>query len=52
MQRLVTPIQRVFPSGLDVMAVLGSNRASAILDAHPQIYNAVSGSRTNRSAPN
>jgi hypothetical protein len=40
MQRLVTPIQRVFPSGLDVMAVLGSNRASAILDAYPQIYNA------------
>lgn len=40
MQRLVTPVQRVFPSGLDVMAVLGSNRASTILDAYPQIYNA------------
>ena len=28
-----------FPSGLDVMAVLGSDRASSILDEYPQIYN-------------
>jgi hypothetical protein len=40
MQRLVTPIKRVFPSGLDVMSVLGSRRATEILDAHPRIYNA------------
>ncbi len=39
MQRLVWPVERVFPSGLDVMAVLGSARAKSILDANPQIYN-------------
>ena len=39
MQRLVVPINRPFPSGLDVMAVLGSERARTHLDAHPSIYN-------------
>jgi hypothetical protein len=39
MQRLSMPIERVFPSGLDVMAVMGSRRAREILDAHPSIYN-------------
>lgn len=39
MQRLSTPIERVFPSGLDVMAVLGSARAREILDGYPNIYN-------------
>jgi hypothetical protein len=39
MQRLSKPIERVFPSGLDVMAVLGSTRAREILDAYPNIYN-------------
>jgi hypothetical protein len=40
LQRLSVPIQRVFPSGLDVMAVMGNKRAAQILDAYPQIYNA------------
>jgi hypothetical protein len=40
LQRLSTPIERVFPSGLDVMAVLGSARARNILDQHASIYNA------------
>lgn len=40
LQRLSVPIKRVFPSGLDVMAVMGSKRAADILDAYPQIYNA------------
>lgn len=39
MQKLSVPIKRVFPSGLDVMAVLGSERALNILDANPAIYN-------------
>ncbi|MBK8812899.1 MAG: DUF3160 domain-containing protein [Acidobacteria bacterium] len=39
MQRLSVPIERVFPSGLDVMAVFGSKRAVSILDANPSIYN-------------
>ncbi len=39
MQRLVVPVHRVFPSGLDVMAVIGSERARAHLDANPTIYN-------------
>ncbi len=39
MQRLVEPLKRVFPSGLDVMTVLGSERAAAILDANPKLYN-------------
>ncbi len=39
MQRVSMPIERVFPSGLDVMAVLGSSRAREILDAYPAIYN-------------
>jgi hypothetical protein len=32
--------QRPFPSGLDVVAVLGSPRAVAVLDGAPEIYNA------------
>lgn len=40
LQKLSTPVQRVFPSGLDVMSVLGNHRATQILDAYPQIYNA------------
>ncbi|HKQ53565.1 MAG TPA: DUF3160 domain-containing protein [Pyrinomonadaceae bacterium] len=39
MQRLVVPINRPFPSGLDVMAVIGSERARTHLDANPTIYN-------------
>jgi hypothetical protein len=39
LQRLSIPLQRVFPSGLDVMAVLGSQRALDILDSHSAIYN-------------
>ncbi len=39
LQRLTVPIKRVFPAGLDVMAVLGSGRAASILDANPAIYN-------------
>jgi hypothetical protein len=39
MQRLSKPIERVFPSGLDVMAVMGSTRAREILDSNPAIYN-------------
>jgi hypothetical protein len=45
LQRLSEPTEsgtsgRPFPSGLDVMAVLGSARAAGIADAHPEIYNA------------
>lgn len=39
LQRLSIPIARVFPSGLDVMAVLGSARARVNLDANAAIYN-------------
>ncbi|HEX8173790.1 MAG TPA: DUF3160 domain-containing protein [Pyrinomonadaceae bacterium] len=39
MQRLSMPVERVFPSGLDVMAVLGSPRAREILDSYPNLYN-------------
>lgn len=39
LQRLSFPIQRVFPTGLDVMAVMGSLRARDILDANAAIYN-------------
>ncbi|HEY0322098.1 MAG TPA: DUF3160 domain-containing protein [Pyrinomonadaceae bacterium] len=39
MQKLSVPLERVFPSGLDVMAVLGSNRAREILDTYANIYN-------------
>jgi hypothetical protein len=39
MQRLSVPIQRVFPSGLDVMAVIGSTRAREHLDTYANIYN-------------
>ncbi len=39
MQRLSVPIHRVFPSGLDVMAVIGSGRARTHLDANPTVYN-------------
>lgn len=38
MQKL-TGEKRIFPSGLDVMAVLGSDRAAKILDADPAAYN-------------
>lgn len=38
MQRL-SDEKRLFPSGLDVMGVLGSNRALAILDANASLYN-------------
>jgi hypothetical protein len=40
LQRLSRPVTRPFPSGLDVMAVLGSPRAEQILDTHPKLYNA------------
>lgn len=39
LQRLSVPLKRVFPSGLDVMSVLGNDRATNILDANPGIYN-------------
>jgi hypothetical protein len=39
LQKLSVPLKRVFPTGLDVMAVLGSNRALNILDSNPKIYN-------------
>lgn len=39
LQRLSIPIQRVFPSGLDVMAVLGSGRAREHLDTYATLYN-------------
>jgi hypothetical protein len=39
LQRLSVPLKRVFPTGLDVMSVLGSNRATKILDENPSIYN-------------
>lgn len=39
LQRLSVPVERVFPTGLDVMAVFGSSRAAAIVDANPEIYN-------------
>lgn len=39
MQRLTVPIKRVFPTGLDVMSVMGSQRATEILDANPALYN-------------
>lgn len=39
MQRLSIPIERVFPSALDVMAVMGSERARELLDANASIYN-------------
>jgi Protein of unknown function (DUF3160) len=39
LQRLSIPLQRVFPAGLDVMAVMGIPRALEILDSYPQIYN-------------
>lgn len=39
LQKLSVPVKRVFPAGLDVMAVLGSQRAIEILDANPSIYN-------------
>jgi hypothetical protein len=39
LQRLSKPYVRPFPSGLDVMAVLGSRRAAQILDDSPSIYN-------------
>ncbi len=40
LQRLSAPLARPFPSGLDVMGVIGSQRALQILDAHPEVYNA------------
>lgn len=40
LQRLSMPIQRVFPSGLDIMGVLGSKRAVELLDTHHKVYNA------------
>jgi len=39
LQRLSRPIDRPFPAGLDVMAVLGSERAEQILDGSPSLYN-------------
>lgn len=39
LQRLSKPLVRPFPSGLDVMAVLGSTRAAQILDDSPSLYN-------------
>ncbi len=39
LQRLSVPIKRVFPTGLDVMSVMGSKRATNILDAYPALYN-------------
>lgn len=39
LQRLCHPTERPIPTGLDVMAVLGSERAVAFLDAHKALYN-------------
>ena len=39
LQRLSKPIKRPFPSGLDVMAVLGSRRATRHLDGHLDVFN-------------
>lgn len=40
LQRLSEPDMRPFPTGLDVMAVLGSARARQILDGNPKEFNA------------
>lgn len=37
--RLTVAVERPLPSGLDVMAVMGSARAVQILDASPALYN-------------
>ncbi len=39
LQRLSKPLERPFPSGLDVMAVLGSRRAAQHLDGHLDLFN-------------
>jgi hypothetical protein len=39
LQRLSRSVERPFPSGLDVMAVLGSQRAARLLDGHLDVYN-------------
>ncbi len=39
MQRLCAPIERPFPCGMDVMAVLGSPRAEEIIRADPKVFN-------------
>lgn len=39
LQKLSVPLKRVFPTGLDVMSVLGSDRATNILDTNPMLYN-------------
>jgi hypothetical protein len=40
LQRLCEPLARPFPAGLDVMAVMGGERARWILDTYAHIYNA------------
>ncbi len=40
LQSLSEPLARPFPSGLDVMAALGSARAAALLDQNAAVYNA------------
>lgn len=37
--KVTAAIERPLPSGLDVMAVMGSTRAAQILDASPNLYN-------------
>lgn len=39
LQKLSKPLVRPFPSGLDVMAVLGSRRAARHLDGHLDVFN-------------
>lgn len=39
LQKLSVPLKRVFPTGLDVMSVLGSSRATKILEENPALYN-------------
>lgn len=39
LQALSEPLKRPFPAGLDVMATLGSSRATQLLDTYPDQYN-------------
>lgn len=39
LQRVSFPLTRPMPSGLDVMAALGSARAAQIMDERPEVYN-------------
>lgn len=38
LQRLSQPIERPFPSGMDVMAVLGSTQARTLIEENPKVF--------------